>query len=277
MRRIGVGGAALLMLLLAGLGGAAGASAAEYEPEALPEVGHCVKVARGAGEYREGLCVHSVEKGGYYNWHPALESEKLKFSGSGGTTHLTVVGQPTHSVSCIGTNISGTWTGRHTAKVFFELQGCTNSEGKQCQTGTAKSEINGEAPVARLGFIKNTIVNGRPVVEVGLDFQPEGLNTQLIGFECGSILEETRIEGSMIGRISPIDAMTTKSNLLLQVVKGKQQYRKFVGEPEDVLSASWMSGVETLHAPAMFGIAPKSESGENESGPVEIKAKLIEE
>src|SRR5579859_5081413 len=151
MRRIAVGGAALLMLLVAGLAGAVGASAAEYEVEGLPEVGHCIKVARGTGEYAEGHCVHAVSKGGYYDWHPALESEKLKFAGSGGPTKLTVVGFPTRSLSCTATNITGTWTGRHTSQMHLELQGCTNSESKQCQTSTNKSEVVLEAP-ARLGF-----------------------------------------------------------------------------------------------------------------------------
>lgn len=275
MRRIGVGGAVALLLLVAGLVSAAGASAAEYEVEGLPEVGHCVKVARGAGEYEEGQCVHAVSKGGFYDWHPVLESQKLKFSGSGGATKLTVAGQPLRSLSCITTNLTGTWTGRHTAEIHLELQGCLNSEHKQCQTSTNKSEVFGEFP-AHLGFIRNVIKNGKPVAEVGLDFKAEGLLPQLTSYECGSLTEETFIEGSLIGKISPIDAMTTKSNMLLQVVKGKQQYRKFQGEPEDVLTASWLSGLETLHAPAMFGIAPKTESGENESGPVEIKAELIE-
>src|SRR5947209_5837017 len=119
MRRIGVGGAVLLMLLVAGLASVAGASAAEYEPDALPE----------------------------------------------------------------------------------------------------------------LGFIRNIVKSGKLVVEAGLDFKPPPpLSSSLFEFECGGSLQVTRIEGSLIGKISPIDVMTTKSNLLLQVVKGKQQYKKFQGE-----------------------------------------------
>ncbi len=279
MKRFCVLAGAALLLLATGLTFTAGASAAEYEVEGLPEVGHCVKVPLGTGEYQGGNCLHIVHAGARYDWKPALESEKLAFSGSGGTTTLTVNGYPTHSVTCIDTNIFGHWTGRHTAKVQFELQGCTNSEGKQCQSEATKSEILTNEMPAVLGFLKNTTNprTGKPLVEVGLDFKgPSEVNPTLISFECGSLLEETRIEGSMIGKLSPENGMTLKSNLILQLLKGKQEYTKFVGEPADTLVASFMEGLETKKATAMFGIARYSESGENTTGKVEIKGEAFE-
>jgi hypothetical protein len=267
-----------LLLLVIGLACAAGASAAEYEVEGLPEAGRCVKVKRGMGEYLGGKCVQvKGVHGGEFDWIPAKEEEHLKFSGAGGTTLLTVSNNPLRSVSCIDTNIHGEWTGRHTALVHFELQGCTNGENVQCQTGAAKSEINGEFP-ARLGLVsKRSSSTGKEIVEAGLDFKPSGVNTVLFAYECGGgPLEETRIEGSLIGQVHPINAMTLKQIIWLQTIKGKQQFTKFIEGEEDVAGASWMNGLSTETAPATFGIAKKTYEGENEGHKVEIKAQVKE-
>jgi hypothetical protein len=277
MRRTGVLGAVSLLLLVVGLACAAGASAAEYEMEGLPEAGHCVKVKRGMGEYLGGKCIqHKGTNGGEFNWLPAKESEHLKFSGTGGQTLLTVSNNPVRSVSCIQTNLHGEWTGRHTAVVHFELQACTNGEGVQCQTGVVnKSEITGEAQ-ATLGIVsKRFSSTGKEIVEAGFDFKPAGIGSSLFSYECGEgLLGATHIEGSLIGQLHPINSMTLKQTLFLQTVKGKQQYTKFVEGEEDVAGASWSEGLETKTDTATFGIAKGTYEGANQSGKVEIKAQV---
>ncbi|HEX5225894.1 MAG TPA: hypothetical protein VFW29_12270 [Solirubrobacteraceae bacterium] len=275
MRRTGIVGVVSLLLLAVVL--TAGASAAEYEPPGLPEAGRCVKVKKGMGEYLGGKCIQVKGiHGGEFNWLPAKEEEHLKFGGAGGTTLLTVTNNPLRSVSCIATNIKGEYTGRHTAHLHFELQGCTNGEGVQCQTGAAKSEINGEFP-ATLGLVSKRIsATGKEIVEAGFDFKPSGVNTVLFAYECGGgVLEETRIEGSLIAQVHPINAMTLKQIIWLQTIKGKQQYTKFVEGEEDVAGASWLNGLETETDTATFGIMKNTYEGEN-AGKVEIKAQVKE-
>ena len=279
MRRTGILGALSLLLLVACLACVTAASAAEYEVEGLPEAGHCVKVKRGTGEYLGGKCVQvKGVNGGEFDWMPAKESEHLKFSGSGGTTLLTVSNNPVRSASCPFVNITGEWTGRHTAVVKFQLQGCMNGEGAQCQTSSlTKSEISGEAQ-ATLGIVARRFSStGKEIVEAGLDFKPSGLSTSLFTYECGEgILSETHIGGSMIGQVHPINSMTLKQIIWLQTSKGKQQFTKFVGGEEDVLEASWMNGLSTETDTATFGIAKKTYEGSNDSGKVEIKAQVKE-
>jgi hypothetical protein len=92
-----------------------------------------------------------------------------------------------------------------------------------------------------------------------------------VTYECGSVTESARVEGSVIGQIKPIDKMTTESNLVYFARRtGEQVPEHFEGGPKDTLATTFMSGIESTTAPSTLTI--KSETGHN-ANPLEIKAK----
>ncbi|HEY4895677.1 MAG TPA: hypothetical protein VII01_06285 [Solirubrobacteraceae bacterium] len=234
---------------------------------AIPEVGRCVRVANGAGAYRGSSCItHANVGAGKYEWMPATEGEKQKFTGSGNAVVVLSTGHAT--LRCVVANINGEYTGAKTAKVEIEFQACTNAAGTQCQTSQAAiSEIKTVPLEAELGFIKNQ----PPSIKVGLDLKPKSPLPALAIYECGSLTETAHIEGSVIAQIKPIDKMTTESNLLFKVTRaGAQVPESFEGGPKDTLSTTFMTGLESTTAPSTLSMS--EETGTNANA-LEIKAK----
>jgi hypothetical protein len=267
MRVIRVGQCCLLALLAISAFAAASASAASlYEVRSLPEAGRCVKVAKGSGFYAGGACVTKAVPGkGTWEWVQANATEKLTFSGTGAETTLTTVGRPT--IKCVAANIAGEYTGPKTASVTVELQACVNSEGKQCQTlgnPNNKSEIALSAE-GKLGFIRNELIEGKRIVVVGMDLQPKTPVTPIAQYECGNPLETYKIEGSVIGKLTPINKMTTVQKLLYFVRKsGEQLPEKFEGEPKDTLTTTFQKELEAPVTSAST-LSIKEETGSNAS------------
>jgi hypothetical protein len=236
---------------------------------ALPEVGRCVPVVKGTGKFKGGACIAVAPAGGSYEWMPATSSEKQTFKGSGSSVVIATAGQS--KLTCVAGNISGEYTGPKTATVELELQACTNESGKQCQTTPAQaSEIKSLPLEAELGFIKSE----PPGMQVGLDLKPTSPLTALAVYECGSPTETSRIEGSVIASIKPLDKMTTVSDLLFKVLKrtGAQVPEKFEGGPTDTLSTTFMSGVESSTGASTLSMS--EEVGANANA-LEIKAKEL--
>jgi hypothetical protein len=261
----------LVAAIAVGAIGVAGASAAEYEVRGLPEFGRCVKVSPGAGVYPTAGCITAGAPGtGNYNWIQLTSGEKRTFSGTALESTLTTVGRVT--ITCLKASISGEYTGPKTATVHIEFHGCTNSVASQCQSEpTAKGEIKTLALEAELGFIKNQVKEGKPIIQVGLDLKPKSPLPDLMIFECGGITESVRVEGSVIGRIKPLEKMSAATNLIYAATRsGKQVPEKFEGGVKDTLTTTFMSGIESTTAASALTI--KGETGQN-SVPLEIKAK----
>jgi hypothetical protein len=262
---------AVLVLTIAAIG-ASSASAIEYEIKGMPEVGRCVNVPTGTGVYKGSQCLaveHSSKKLGKYNWIPASQTEKLTFSGAGGESVLTTVGHST--IKCIAANLSGEYTSPKKATVTIEFQGCTNAKKEQCQSNPQnKSEIKTLPLEAELGFIKNELLVGHNVISVGLDLKPTSPLPALVTYECGSVLESARLEGSVIGQEKPIDKMTSEMNLIYSTkTNGEQLYQNFQEGLQDTLSTTYQVGIESTTAPTTLKI--KSYLGTN-SVPLEVKA-----
>jgi Regulator of chromosome condensation (RCC1) repeat len=245
-------------------------------PANLPEAGRCVKVAAGTGKYSGANCLTLATKpvAKKYEWMPASVTEKLAFSGSGLETTLTTAGHST--IKCLATNISGEWTGPKTASVNVEFQGCTTPTGAQCQTVTNpqnKSEIALKGVLGELGYIKYEEVEGKVIVAVGLDLKPQPPgNPSLAEYECTGSTETGHLEGSVIGKLTSIDKMTTESKLLYSATKsGEQRPEAFQGSPKDTLITSFTSGTEAKGSGAS-SLNVKEYKGSN-AAPVEIKAK----
>jgi hypothetical protein len=267
-----VGQRCLLAVLAISAVACASASAAEYEVHSLPEIGRCVKVPTGTGVYRGALCITVEKKAlGKYNWVPVSVTEKQTFTGAGlETTLATAGGHP--AIKCLAANFVGEWTGAKTATVTVEFQGCINSLGQQCQSNPQnKSEIKTLPLEAELGFIKNQLKEGKLTVVVGLDLKAQPPLPDLVVYECGNVTESAHIEGSVIGKITPINKMTTDSNLLYYVTKaGAQLPEKFESGLKDTLTTTFTSGLESTSASSTLNI--KGETGKN-ANPLEIKAK----
>jgi alpha-tubulin suppressor-like RCC1 family protein len=242
-----------------------------YSPPSLPEVGRCVKVAAGAGIYQGAACVTKAVPGkGRYEWIPVSATEKQAFTGAGAETTLATVGHP--PIHCVTANISGEYTGPKTATVQIEFQACTNSLGQQCQSNPQnKSELKTLPLEAELGLIKNQVVEGRKIVVAGLDLKPQPPLSSLLVYECGSATESARLEGSVIGKVGPINKMTTTMKLLYYAKKtGEQVPERFESGLTETLTTTFQSGLESTSAPSTLNI--KEETGSN-AAPLEIKAK----
>jgi hypothetical protein len=105
----------------------------------------------------------------------------------------------------------------------------------------------------------------------GLDLKPQPPLNELASYECAGSGQTAHVEGSVIGRIQPIDKMTTESNVIYSTKSnGEQLYQSFEGGPNDTLSTTFTTGVESTSAPSTLKI--KEEKGKNEAS-LEIKAK----
>ncbi len=263
-------GAWVVTVLL--LGAAMTATASANEP---PEWGRCVKVEspkRGVG-YTASTCITRAKPTalGKYEWAPAAQPENLRFSGAGGETELKTVGHPT--IKCVAANISGEYTGAKTASVTIELQACNNPSSTLCKSpnATATGEILTFPLSAEIGFTRHEEVNGHLVVAVGMDLKPTPPLTALASYECTGEGESAMVEGSVIGKLSPINKMSEATDVAFLVKKttGLQVPESFQEGPKDTLSTTYANGLETS-GPFASTLNIVAETGSN-STPIEIK------
>jgi len=256
-----LGGWTLAAIVLVAIVVPAAASAA------LPEVGRCVKVAKGTGAYKGSSCVtHATGAGGSYEFMPVTATEKQAFAGSGSSPIIATAGHTT--ITCVTGNMSGEWTGPKTATVQLELQACTNSNNQGCQTTPLQpTEIRGVVE-AEIGFIKSTA----PGISVGFDLKPQSPSTALATYECGNLGELNRIEGSVIAKDIPLNKMVTTSSLVYKVSKatGQQVPESFEGGVKDTLSTTFTTGVESSTGESSLKMTEYVNTNVN---PLEIKAK----
>jgi hypothetical protein len=272
MKGIRLGRRCLLAFMILGAIAAATASAAEYEVRALPEVGHCVPVAVGTGEYTGGNCI-TRETGtkGKWNWMPASATENITFEGAGTAVKLATAGHAT--IECVVTNVTGTFTGPKTATAKMEFQGCKNTLEEQCHSAGAENQIVSPPLEAELGFIRNEEVEGKLRIKVGIDFKAQTPFTQMMVYQCGEGgLETASVEGSVIATDKPINTRTTKNNLFFSVkrLKQLQEPEKFQEGLKDTLTTTFTSGITTTSAPSTLAM---SEYVGKYSQALEIKAK----
>jgi hypothetical protein len=245
-----------------------------WATHSLPEVGRCVKVPVGTGTYSTANCVAVAtgELGKKFEWTPASAVEKLAFSGTGLETTLTTAGHPT--IKCLAANSSGEWTGPKTATVTTEFQGCTTTSGVQCQSldPRNKSEIKTFPDEGEIGFLRHEEIEGKLIVVVGMDLKPMPPFTALAQYECTGSNETGHIEGSVVGKMRPINKMSTESVLVIMTkTGGAQQWEQFEGGPKDTLTTKFTLGTETF-GPFETTLNIKSETGKA-AAPLEIKAR----
>ena len=235
------------LLVLGGCVVAAALAVSSPAQAALPEAGRCVKVALGAGAFRDGHCLtHETGTRGKWEWMPASVTENLTFSGGGSLVKLATAGH--EAVECVVANLKGTFTGPKTASAELELQGCANAKGESCGSAGNENQIKSNMLEAELGFIQNVVVEGHRRVKVGMDFRAPPPQTALVNYKCGteSQLPNAAIEGSVIAIAKPIDTMKEEANLIFHVrFNGTQVPESFQESEKDTLSTTFTSGLET--------------------------------
>jgi PPE-repeat protein len=155
----------------------------------------------------------------------------LKFTGFGGKGTLAVSGGNT--LECSSGTASGTITGPKTGTATLDLHTC---------------KIFGLVGSHSLGDAENVIlVSGSSTLcylskakkEVGMIITPTG-EVHVEAPSAGALAE---VEGSMIGRLTPVDTTTLRFEIILKQSEGKQELLKCEGlEGETHLSTSENEG-----------------------------------
>jgi hypothetical protein len=216
---------------------------AEYNLHALPEIGRCVKVGKGGGEFRGGACTQGKPTA-RYAWRSGPSAKKL-FTSSFGTTRLIAAGD---EISCVSATAEGEFTGPKSLTVKnLVLQGCELNIGTKaerlCQISMgANGVITANELVGELGFISRAKPK-RPIL--GIDLKPAS-GSNLAVFECGGANEvlgkslgtgTTReLQGSVVGKIEPIDVMGSDLAVQFEAVGAAQSPEALEGGVKDILT-----------------------------------------
>jgi hypothetical protein len=216
---------------------AAGASAS------VPELGRCVLVAKGTGEYIGKNCQHaSPAHKGEYNWLPGAANNKFEgFSLE--TVTLEASTNKAHTIKCAAANAyNGEYTGPKTETLTVDFVGCNLPSTKQkCQSNPAPQKE---------GEIETTLTGELGFIRTGEKPLP---GWDLTGWEvnvtCGQLPETSiptdKITGSVIGGVIKYGVMVKEETIKFKSTAGKQIPESFAGGPTDVLSSEWTEGVTT--------------------------------
>jgi len=244
-RTLGLAGllAVMAMVVVASVGAAA-ASAAEPE---FVQWFTCKSAPGGVGEFE----TQETCKAGT----PEIEGGAWKrfgktFVSAGGEKILKIEGAPESEwIKCETVENTGELTGSQTDKVtitfkkcktFFGLVTCTS-------TGAASGTIVTKDLNSRLVYINHT------TKEVGLDLSPvTGNFTEEI--TCSSV--KILVRGSVIGKITPTNTITTKFSLAFEVEAGKQKPSEYEKE-EPAGSGTWVKVSDTLECSTNGGTSWK--------------------
>jgi hypothetical protein len=229
---------------------------------AEPEIGRCVKVAPGSGEYEVPSCTGGAKAaGGLYDFQAAA---KKKFTSGGGVTVLEAVGGK--KLECKTFTGEGEYYNPFPQDETIEVRlfGCKeftfNFECRNGAPGELMFKMFGE-----YGFIHNFInKEGKPVVAPGFNLKL----TDPQPFECGPNKNQFKIYGGAVGRVNPVDKMSGTFTFKFSQLAGKQKPTRFEGGFKQAF------GLEETSPPMPIeeaGLAT-SYSNTNEE-PLEIKAK----
>jgi alpha-tubulin suppressor-like RCC1 family protein len=202
---------------------------------ALPELGRCVKVTSGGayGGTSPRCTALSSTHTGHFEWLPGPGSE-ARFKDDLSEPRLETVAAS--KLSCFVGFLEGEYTGAKTEMIHHvTLEGCLDvTTNTSCQTNPLhQGLIESSLPLeGELGFIASE----KP--SVGWDLKPRPPATSLVSFECGSGLGTAAVslEGSVIGRATPIDQMVSAFELLYKQSAGRQIPEFFDGGEREVLT-----------------------------------------
>jgi hypothetical protein len=204
-----------------------GADAQFTTPAAtLPEIGHCVALAKATGRYKTSACTTLSEGGntGKYEWSP-WPGQKSAFTGAvsiGGVTLETV--RKLTIVKCTGGSLAGEYTGPASAAMTVKFTGCEGTKTLlgSCQSeGAAAGEVRWAPLEAHFGITKTATSS-----PAGWVFAPASGST-LASMTCGG--KAATLSGSLIGPATPVNKMSGTFTLKFKGASGKQTPEKLEG------------------------------------------------
>ena len=200
-----------------------------YLPESPPELGRCVKVAKGAGKYASGCTVR--QGAGSFEWMP--EAIKRGFSSSGGKSVLETTAKT--QIVCSGEQTSGEYSGsKQVSNVTLTLSGCELKGARCTSAGAGEGEVRFDDLEGLLGW------NVEEKNAVALDLFALGHAAHLADASCGAT--SVSIDGSILAPITPVNAMAGAFKLIYRSTKGKQKPEHLQGEAGNVLELSLAAG-----------------------------------
>jgi hypothetical protein len=222
-----------------------------------PQLGRCVPSARRMGEFKNAACTKPGHGKGKANWL-AGPGPKPGFTLTLGAPALQSTGAGNVLITCTIGKGEGEYTGAQTLKLTkLSFSGCAESPRKagvssDCQaTGSPNGEIVGDELAGEVAFIHAA----RKKAKVGVDLQ--GAGGVLANFECGGASTGTgkgtgagtprELEGSVIGTLKTLNAMSAGNALTYQVSAGHQVPEHFEGALPDTLTT--LVGLEKTPEP----------------------------
>jgi hypothetical protein len=214
-----------------------------------PEFGRCVKVPSEKvgtktvyhGGFTAATClVKSGTHTGPYEW----EAGVLKAHFTTKIKELTKVTLQTvkgSKVTCTGETSTGEYTSLKTVGgVVLALTGCelARLKAKCASAGRAPGEIVTKQLEGRLGI--DTLGETAAKNKIGLDLFADGQTGSLMEFSCATTTVSVR--GSVIVPVTANKMLLTVT-VKASATTGKQKPENFVGEPKDILEASFSGGV----------------------------------
>jgi hypothetical protein len=253
-------GAVDVTVTVPGTGTSAISAADEFSYTEVPEVGHCEPSARRKGEYKVSNCTKPARGKGSYDWHRGAGAAS-GFKGVLSSPSLQTTGPDRLAITCASGQSEGRFAGTHALAVTsLRLLGCTDSSSpgvkSDCQTtGSANGEIVAAQLAGEVGFVAQS----RKRATVGVDLAPTS-GPNLASFECGGASESTgkgsgagtpmELQGSVIGEIATINAMTASDVIAYQASAGRQVPERLEGGLTDVLTA--LVGLAATPEPTAF-------------------------
>lgn len=235
----------------------------------LPELGRCVKVASGGAYRRAGCTALSAMHRGHFEWLPGPGSS-AKFTDRLNEPQLETVG--TSKLHCRTAFLEGEYIGAKVETIgHVRLAGCVDvTRDASCQTNPLEEGViaSSLALEGDLGFISS---RARP--SIGWAVKPKPPATSLLSFDCGSgtSARALALEGSVIGRATPVNKTALVSNLAYTQNGGRQIPEFFAGEVGHAL---------TLTTTPLMGESVSEQAGLRTTGvrtgeeALEIKTKI---
>ncbi|HWX95362.1 MAG TPA: hypothetical protein VNZ01_00805 [Solirubrobacteraceae bacterium] len=245
----------LVLSIIAALSLEALIAASSLAVSVPPEVGRCVAVPPGSGEYEVASCTGGIKAGGSFNWAPG--AIKNKFVAGGGETIFETV--TAEKIKCKSILEQGEYVGATSERLTFRLFGCEIvALGGKCQNAGPEEIVSGLAE-GDYGFITG---GEKPLVGVDLSIG-EGTEEPKLEFNCdtpGSGLVHVVIFGSAIARMTPLEKMSPTFKKKFSETGGKQKPSHFAGGP--VESLTLIIGAKPPQPGALLNSKPMTQNNE---------------
>ncbi len=226
------------------LAGAAWVFAGEpASPPSPAQFGRCVRVpsvpgAHYRGRYARVNCT-TLDETGRYEWYPGVDRTRFTSSLTSGGATFETAGRA--RVACSGETGAGEYSGSTLTTVASLALAFTGCEllGQACSSARAAA---GEIVTGQLEGVLGITRRGETAARngIGLSLSPAGGDGSFTEFSCGAT--QVSIRGAVVGLLA-VNHMALSSKLNFSAAHGRQHPEGFLGEPSEVLEASFDGGL----------------------------------